>query len=196
MSLVNDTEKSRWVCRIMAITFRIAKSLPPETISRAWVAKYLKRSEKFVSRNWHKDPFSCEMENEPKTGTIILSQESQDIITSTLAREKKSIRTLQKDIEDIRGKRKSTGAIFNFLHSIGAKPFHQIAGPKTSAKNVDDRLWFCEYLKDWDEDEWRMCFGSPIRFLNICRPNKCCTTPKTPRFIFSVTIAKTYLCLN
>ena len=60
------------------------------------------------------------MESEPKTGTIILSQESQDIITTTLAREKKSIRALQKDIEDIRGKKKSTGAIFNFLHSIGA----------------------------------------------------------------------------
>ena len=154
MSLQNDTEKSRWVCRIMAITFRIAKSLPPETVSRSWVAKYLNRSEKFVSRNWHKDPFSCEMESEPKTSTIILSQDSQDIITTTLAREKKSIRALQKEIEDIRGKKRSTGAIFNFLHSIGAKPFHQIRGPKISAKNVEDRMWFCEYLEDWDEDDF------------------------------------------
>ena len=134
MSLVNDTEKSRWVCRIMAITFCIAKSLPPETVSCSWVAKYLNRSEKFVSRNWHKDPFSCEMESEPKTSTIILSQESQDIITTTLAREKKSIRALQKEIEDIRGKKRSTGAIFNFLHSIGAKPFHQIRDPKYRPK--------------------------------------------------------------
>ena len=86
MSSVNDAEKSRWVCQIMAITFRIAKSLPPETIS-----------EKSVSRNWHKDAFSCEMESEPKTGTIILSQESQDIITSTLAREKKSIRAFSEE---------------------------------------------------------------------------------------------------
>ena len=129
MSLLNDTEKSRWVSRIMAITFRIAKSLPPGTISRPWVAKYLNRSEDFVKRNWHKDPFACEMDSAPKASTIILSQESQEIITSTLAKEKKSIRALQKEIEDVRGKRRSTGAIFNFLHSIGAIPFHQIRGP-------------------------------------------------------------------
>ena len=57
MSLLNDTEKSRWVSRIMAITFRIAKSLPPGTISRPWVAKYLNRSEDFVKQDWIKDPF-------------------------------------------------------------------------------------------------------------------------------------------
>ena len=89
-----------------------------------------------MKRNWNKDPFECEMECAPKTGTIMLSQESQDIITSTLAKEKKSIRQFQREIEEIRGKRKSVGAIFHFLHSIGAKPFHQISVPKLSAKNI------------------------------------------------------------
>ena len=57
MSLVNDSEKLRWICRIMAIAFRIAKDQPAGTISRSWVARYLKRSEDFVKRNWNRDPF-------------------------------------------------------------------------------------------------------------------------------------------
>ncbi len=34
-----DSEKKRWVSRIMAIMFRIAKDLPSGTISRSWVAR-------------------------------------------------------------------------------------------------------------------------------------------------------------
>ena len=45
---VDDSESLRFVDRILAIDFRIAKDLPPETISRAWMSKYLKKTEKFV----------------------------------------------------------------------------------------------------------------------------------------------------
>ena len=156
----------------MAITFRVAKSLPPNTISRSWVANYLNRSEDFVKRNWRKDPFECEMDSAPKTSTIILSQESQDIITSFLAKEKKSIRQYQIEIEAVCGKRKSVGAIFNFLHSIGAKPFHQIAAPKLSAKNIEDRMWFCDYLSDWDENDFLFLAPSDEFFIyEERRPN-------------------------
>lgn len=156
----------------MAITFRVAKTLPPGTISRSWVAKYLNRSEDFVKRNWNKDPFECEMDSAPKTGTIVLSQESQDIITSTLGKEKKSIRQFQREIEEVRGKRKSVGAIFHFLHSIGAKPFHQIPAPKLSERNVDDRIWFCDFLDDWDEDDFLFLAPSDEFFIyEERRPN-------------------------
>ena len=73
---------------------------------------------------------------------------------STLAKEKKSIRSLQKDIERIRGKKKSYGAIWNFLHSQGAKPFHQTPAPKLSVKNIEDRLWFCDFLSEWTDDDF------------------------------------------
>ena len=154
MSWVGDSENLRWVCRIMAITFNVAKSLPPGTISRSWVAKYLNRSEDFVKKNWNKDPFCCEMNSAPKEDGISLSQESQQIIVSSLAKEKKSIRKLQKDILEIRGKRRSYGAIRNFLVSLGAKPFHQTPGPKISQKNKEDRLWFCDYLSNWEDDDF------------------------------------------
>lgn len=89
MSLVNDSEKLRWICRIMAITFRIAKDQPAGTISRSWVVRYLKRSEDFVKRNWKRDQFDCEMDSRPAQVTESLSQESKEIITESLAREKK-----------------------------------------------------------------------------------------------------------
>ena len=154
MSWFNDSEDKRWICCIMVITFRIAKTVPAGTMSRSWIAKYLNRSEQFVKMNWRKDPFECAMDSTQKEDAIILSQESQDIIVSTLAKEKKSIRRLQKDIEDIRGKKKSYGAVRDFLISIGAKPFHQTPAPKLSQKNVEDRLWFCDYLSDWSDDDF------------------------------------------
>ncbi len=46
------------ISRIMAITFRNTKDLPPCTIFRSLVAKTLNRSEDSVKRNWNKDPFN------------------------------------------------------------------------------------------------------------------------------------------
>ena len=50
-ALLLDSENLRFVDRILAIGFRIAKELPPETVNRAWMAKYLKTTEKFVQLN-------------------------------------------------------------------------------------------------------------------------------------------------
>lgn len=149
-----DSEKKRWISRVMGITFRIAKDQEPGTISRSWVAKFLNRSEDFVKRNWNKDPFDCEMDSAPPQVKTALSLESQEIITSGLAKERKSIRGLQKEIERVRGKKKSTTTIHRFLHSIGAQAFHQTPAPRISEKNKEDRLWFCDFLKNWDEDDF------------------------------------------
>ena len=74
----------------MTIIFPIAKEQIPGTISRGWIAKYLNRSESFVKRNWNGDLFNCESETfRPTTTRESLSQESKDIITETLGREKK-----------------------------------------------------------------------------------------------------------
>lgn len=156
----------------MAITFRIAKDQPAGTISRSWVARYLKRSEDFVKRNWKRDPFDCEMDSRPAQVTESLSQESKEIITESLAREKKSIRGLQKEIEQIRGKKKSLASIHRFLHSIGAKAFHQVPAPKLSQKNVEDRMWFCEFLSEWTTDDFLFLAPSDEFFIyEVRRPN-------------------------
>ena len=70
-----DESKSWWfVGRILVIGFRIAKDLTPETISEAWLAKYLKRTKKFVHLNWNRLSYECiidSLSEEPA-----LSQES------------------------------------------------------------------------------------------------------------------------
>ncbi len=81
-----DSEKKRWVSCIMAITFRIAKDLPPGTISRSWVAKTLNRFEYFVKINWNKDPFNCEIDSKQESHHKSLLQESKDIIQFCFAK--------------------------------------------------------------------------------------------------------------
>ena len=155
MSWICDDEKKRWICRIMAISFRIAKEQLPGTISRSWVAKYINRSEDFVKRNWCRDPFECGMGDcRPHETRDSLSQESKDIILQSLGREKKSLSDLQDDIERIRGKRKHRSSIHRYLNSIGAKSFHQTTVPKLSEKNVSDRMWFCDFLSEWDVEDF------------------------------------------
>ena len=168
-----DDDKKRWIARIMAITLRIAKEQVPGTISRSWIAKYLNRSESFVKRNWNGDPFDCESDSfRPETTRESLSQESKDIITETLGREKKSVNDFVKDIENIRGKAKSKSAVYRFLKGEGAKSFHQAAVPKLSEKNVSDRLWFCDFLSEWGPDDFLFLAPSDEFFIYESRkPN-------------------------
>lgn len=166
-----DSEKKRWVSRIMAITFRIAKDLPPGTISRSWVAKTLNRSEDFVKKNWNKDPFNCEMNSKQESHHESLSQESKEIIQSWL-KKKKSIRELIEQIEQVRGKVKSYGSIHRYLRSLGAKPFHQVPRPLISKTNREDRLWFVNYLSNWDIDDFMHLAPSDEFFIyESRRPN-------------------------
>ena len=131
MALFRDSERLRFIHRIMAISFRIARDQLPGSISRGWVARYIKRSESFVKNNWNRDPYECDMDDcKPVHTRDNLSQESKEVILENLGREKKSVRDYVKDIEVIRGKKKSRSSVHRFLESQGAKPFHQTAAPK------------------------------------------------------------------
>ena len=59
----DDSKSLGFVDRILAIGFRIAKDLPPETISRAWVVKYLKRTKKIVQLNWNRSSYEYTMDS-------------------------------------------------------------------------------------------------------------------------------------
>ncbi len=119
-----DSEKKRLVSCIMAITFRIAKDLPPGSIYRSRVAKTRNRSDDFVKRNWNKDPLNFEMDSKQESHHESLSEESKDIIQSCFAK-KKSIQGIIKQIEEVREKVKSYGCVHRYLKFLGAKPFHQ-----------------------------------------------------------------------
>ena len=47
--IADDSKSLRFVGRILAIGFLIAKNPPPGTICRAWVEKYLRRTKKFAT---------------------------------------------------------------------------------------------------------------------------------------------------
>ena len=77
-----DTEETRWIDRIRAITLREARDAGATFISRAWVTKYLKRSENFVKRNWNKNQHESEMETVSLQWPVVLSQESKKSLES------------------------------------------------------------------------------------------------------------------
>ncbi len=54
MSLkINDSDEQRLIDRIKCIAFKEAKESGAEFITRKWIADKLKRSEKWVQRNWN-----------------------------------------------------------------------------------------------------------------------------------------------
>ena len=111
-----DSRKLMEIDRIIAWTFRNARDLPPGTISRSYVANFLKRSEDFVKRNWKINPYESLVEE--KDEQRALSQESKIVIREMLARpKKKSVRAMMKDLEKTRKKKHSYGAVYNILRA-------------------------------------------------------------------------------
>ncbi len=83
-----DSVKKGWLSRIMTITLRIPKHLPPGTICRSWVAKTLNRSEDFVKRNWNKDP-SIAKWTANKRATMKVSDKKAKILFSVALQKRK-----------------------------------------------------------------------------------------------------------
>ena len=79
----NVSKSLRFVDCTLAIGFHIAKDLSPETISRAWMAKYLKRSEKFVLLNCNRLPYECAMDSSSEEPA--LSQKSNSKLSLSFA---------------------------------------------------------------------------------------------------------------
>lgn len=101
MSLVNDSEKLRWICRNTYITFNIAIGHPAGTTSHFWVVRYLNRFEDSVKCNWNHYPVDCEMDSQSAQVAESLSQESKKIINESLARVQKTYpRTSKRDRSD------------------------------------------------------------------------------------------------
>ena len=159
-----DCKKVRNVDQIVSWTFRIAKDLQPGTISRSWVANFLKRSGTFVKRNWHVNPYEVLLNEEEEESP--LSQESKEIIRNILSRPKKmSVREMLEEIRRKRKKKKSIGVVYRFLKEKKARAFHQISKPKIPPSGAENRLLFCEFLRDWDENDFMFLAPSDEFFI-------------------------------
>ena len=147
-----DSQRLMKIDRIVAWIFWRAKDLVPGTISRSWVAKFLKRSEDFVKRNWRVSPYTIDEEEEDQP---VLSQESKTVIREMLSRPKKrSVREIVKEVEKKRGKTRSYGTVYRFLKSEKARAFHIVSKPKISERSRENRLQFCDFLRNWDENDF------------------------------------------
>lgn len=150
---IGDTEERRQVHRIMSVAFRIARDAGATFINRNWIAKKLGRSVEFVKDNWNKDPHECFTqfgEGRPQQ----LSQESRGIITESSNKQRKSHRQVAQEILQRRGKRVSHVTVLFYRRREGLKPFHVIARPLKTQTHIEDRLWLCDWLSDWDEEDF------------------------------------------
>ena len=87
---VGDSKRLLDMDCIVAWSLWKAKEMGTKNISRASVAKFLKRSERWVQQHWHENPYKIEEDDQEQRA---LSQESKAVIREMLARpKKKSVR--------------------------------------------------------------------------------------------------------
>lgn len=113
-----DSEQARVIDRIQASAFYQAKLAGAAFISIDWVSKKLKRSKRWVTRNWKKKPEDCFTDFSTRGRPEILSQESKKIIEESFGHQRGSCRELAKEILAERGKKRSHVAVQRFMSSI------------------------------------------------------------------------------
>ena len=134
-----DSKRLRYIDHVIAWTFREARDLPQGTISWAWVASFLKRSETWVKKNWRINPYLIKEDEEQRA----LSQESKEVIRTILTRPKKrSVHQIIDELSRMRGKKRSYGTVYRFLKEEKARAFHIISKPKITEKSAINRLEF------------------------------------------------------
>ena len=124
-----DSESARLIDRIQASAFYQAKLAGANFISIDWVAKKLRRSKRWVTRNWKKKPEDCFSDFSKCGRPETLSQETKEIIGQSFLYQRGSCRELAKEILAKRGKEHCKSTIHNFMIKSGRRPFHVIAKP-------------------------------------------------------------------
>lgn len=111
------------------------------------------RSIEWVRDNWNKSAEECLTqfgEGRPQQ----LSQESRNILSESSHKQRKSNRKVAREILERRGKRVDQSTITRYRDRQGLKPFHVIARPLKTQTHIEDRLWLCDWLSDWDEEDF------------------------------------------
>jgi hypothetical protein len=61
--------------------------------------------------------------------------------------------------------------IDKYCHKQGLKPFHVVPKPLKTETNISDRLWLCDWLKNWTEDFLHLAPSDEFFVWAIRRPN-------------------------
>lgn len=148
-----DSEKQRLIDRIKCISFREARDAGAAFINRNWIAQKLHRSVRWVTDTWNKTEEECWTEF-GEGRPLQLSQESRQIIASSSHKQRKGNRKVAQEILQLRGKRVGQRTVGRYREREGLKPFHVIAKPLKSQTHVEDRLWLCDWLSEWTEEDF------------------------------------------
>jgi hypothetical protein len=148
-----DSEQQRIIDRIKCVAYREARDAGAGFIDRQWIAQKLHRSVRWVSDNWLKTENECWTDfggGRP----LQLSQESRNIVESGNHKQRKSCHEISKQILQKRGKKVDQSTIDRYRQRARLKPFHVIAKPLKTQTHREDRLWLCNWLSEWDEEDF------------------------------------------
>ena len=101
-----------------------------------------------------------------------LSDVSRDIIRQENGQQRKSGPVVAKDTAEKQKEYVTGRTVNNYRHREGIKPFHVIPKPLKSETYISDRLWLCDWLKDWTaEDFLHLAPSDEFYIWTVRRPN-------------------------
>ena len=158
--------------RIRCITFREARDAGATFSDRNWIAEKVHRSIRFITDWWQKSYDQCFADYSNAGRKLKLSRASQEIILEASGRPKKSYSMVAKEIAEKRKEYVVSRTINNNRHREGLKPFHVIPKPLKTDTHISDRLWLCDWLTDWTEEDFLHLVPSDEFYdWAVCRPN-------------------------
>jgi hypothetical protein len=167
-----DSEQQRMIDRIKCIAFREACDAGATFINRQWIADKIHRTTRFVSECWEKSYDQCFADYSNAGPKLKLSQAAQDIIREASGRQRKSGSVVAKEIAEKQKEYVTRQTVNNYRHREGLKPFHVIPKPLKSETHISDRLWLCDWLKDWTEEDFLNLAPSDEFYVwTVRRPN-------------------------
>jgi hypothetical protein len=149
-----DTEQQRIFDRIKCIAFHEARDAGATFINRQWIAKKMHRTTLFVTEWWERSYDHCFADYTECGRKLKLSDASRNLILSASGQQKRSSYVLVKEIVEKHKEYVVPKTVDNYRHREGLKPFHVIPRPLKTETHISDRLWFCDWLKDWTQEDF------------------------------------------
>lgn len=149
-----DTEQERMIDRIKCIAFREVHDAGATFINRQWIAHKIHRTTRFATKWWKKSYEQCFTVYSNTGRKLKLSQASQGIIQRASGLHGKSCSILTKEIAEEQNEYVTGRTINNYRHREGLKPFDVIPKSLKSEIHVSDRLWLCDWLEGWNEEDF------------------------------------------
>ena len=86
-----------------------------------------------------------------------MNEHEKHVIKLASGKQKKSCCKLSKQFVTARGDEQHTPSrmtVYRYRKSLNMKPFHVIKKPLKTLQQCENRLWFCDFLINWEEDDF------------------------------------------